>query len=103
MPIEQVILDNNFLYRTLVSFVKSANFEGAVDVAHSLSLLWKYLIVLTDECLYEQQQQYCNLHAKFDQSVEKKVDDKVKRFEAERMALDSKIKGFKETIETLEK
>ena len=66
MPIEKVILDNNFLYRTVVSSVKAANFDGAEDVAHSLSLLWKYLVVLTDQCLFESIQSYDSLYANFD-------------------------------------
>ena len=103
MPIEKVILDNNFLYRTVVSSVKAASFDGASDVAHSMSLLWKYLVLLTDECLYEQKQRYDSLFGKFDLSVEQKVNEKVKRFETEKMTLDQKIVGYKETIETLEK
>ena len=68
-----------------------------------MSLLWKYLVLLTDECLYEQKQRYDSLFGKFDLSVEQKVNEKVKRFETEKMTLDQKILGYKETIETLEK
>ena len=96
MPIEKVILDANFLYRTVVSFVKSAGFDGASDICHCLSLLWKYNIVLTDQCLYEQKQRYDNLHSKFEQNVEQKVSEKVKRFETERMTLEQKILHSKE-------
>ena len=103
MPIEQVIIDNNFLYRTVVSSVKAAGYEGAQDVAHSLSLLWKYLVVLTDQCLFEQKSRFDSLHAKFEQSVEEKVAIEIKRFETERMTLEQKIVGYKEQIEALEK
>ena len=103
MPIEKVILDNNFLFRTLVSSIKASNFEAASDVAHSLSLLWKYLVILTDECLYTQKQRYDNLKSKFDQNVQEELATKVKRFTTERMNLEQKIVGYKENIETLEK
>ena len=96
MPIEKVILDANFLYRTVVSFVKSVGFEGASDVCHSLSLLWKYLVLLTDQCIFEQKKRFDKLHSKFESNVEQTVNEKVKRFETERMTFEQKVINYKE-------
>ena len=46
-----VMYDACFLYRTVVNSVVG---DSAV-LAHSLSLLWKYLMVVMDQLLYEKQ------------------------------------------------
>ena len=51
MPIDETMVDASFLYRAVIAAVKAKNFDGAVDVAHSMSLLWKYVMILVDECL----------------------------------------------------
>ena len=51
IEIEKAILDTNFLYRLVTSSIRSGNFEGAADIAHSMSLLWKHLVIMTDTTL----------------------------------------------------
>ena len=69
MPPEKVIHDISFIYRTVVNTVRSCNFEGAKDISHSLSLVWKYLVVLIDQCLYQKQKVFDTLNSKFNREV----------------------------------
>lgn len=76
---------------------------GKPSVGHALSLLWKYLIITVDQCLDTQENRFNDLQSKFDNHVQKFVDEKCKRFETERLSLEAKIKRGCDEIEELEK
>ena len=60
------MMDASFLYRAVIATVRGKNFDGSVDVAHSMSLLWKYVMILVDETLYRHQEKHKKLSEKFE-------------------------------------
>ena len=61
----QTMQDAGFLYRQVCSTIKSEN----PLMAMSLSLLWKYVIITVDQCLYTNEGRYGALKNKFDENV----------------------------------
>ena len=74
----------NFTMRALSSSIK-ANGEIDDSVSHALSLVWKYVVLTVDQCLHSQELKYSNLKAKFDTTVEMVVDEKLERYEHDRL------------------
>lgn len=67
--------DANFLMRTLTSAIKANKWDK--EMSHALSLLWKYVVVIVDQCLHHQVTQYKHLEKKFDMLVEEKVEKRM--------------------------
>ena len=88
MPAEKVIHDTCFLFRTVANTVRAAKFEGANEISHSMSLIWKYLIVLTDQCMHQQAQRFTQLDQRFESKVSEAVAEKTKRFDHERLTME---------------
>ena len=97
------MIDASFLYRAVISAVRAKNFDGSVDIAHSMSLLWKYVMILVDETLYRQQGNHKKLTEKFEEQVHKTVKEKIKRFETDRLAMEAKMEKLLAKIEAMEK
>jgi len=75
--------------RTLATAIK-ANGEIEDQVSHSLSLIWKFVVVTVDQCLTSQDNKYKYLRRKFEHEVELSVFEKMERFERERMTFEHK-------------
>ena len=94
----------NFLLRTLTSSLKAKNVHILDDeVTHALSLIWKYVIVIVDQCLFTQETKFKRLEQKFDASVEQLVKEKAERFERDRFTFDQQRAQFEKKIQELEK
>ena len=91
MDLKETMIDASFLYRAVIAAVRAKNFEGAVDVAHSMSLLWKYVMIQVDGTLYRTQEKHRKLTDKFEVEVQKTVKERIKRFETDRMAMEAKM------------
>ena len=97
------MIDASFLYRAVIAAVRAKNFDGAVDVAHSMSLLWKYVMIQIDSTLYRHQEKHKRLTEKFEGEVHKTVKEKIRRFETDRMSMEAKLEKLLAQIESLEK
>ena len=72
-------------------------------LAHSLSLLWKEIVVIADRSVYDYKRRYDQLYTKFEQKVLEKVEENNKRFETERLTLRAIIERTKQEAEAVQK
>lgn len=72
-------------------------------LAHSLSLLWKEIVVIADRSVYDYKRRYDQLYTKFEQKVLEKVEESNKRFETERLTLQAIIERTKQEAEAIRK
>ena len=72
-------------------------------LAHSLSLLWKEIVVIADRSVYDYKRRYDQLYTKFEQKVLEKVEENNKRFETERLTLQAIIERTKQEAEAVQK
>ena len=92
----------NFLMRTLITSIK-ANGQIEDSVSHAISLIWKYVVVNMDQILDNNHKKYKHVLKKFDANVELAVEEKMDRFERDRLTFISKSKQLREHIADLEK
>ena len=92
----------NFLMRTLITSIK-ANGQIEDSVSHAISLIWKFVVVNVDQILDNNHKKYKHVLKKFDANVELAVEEKMDRFERDRLTFISKSKQLKEHIADLEK
>ena len=72
-------------------------------LAHSLSLLWKEIVVIADRSVYDYKRPYDQLYTKYEQKVLEKVEESNKRFETERLTLQAIIERTKQEAEAIRK
>ena len=54
--------------RTLTSSIKA---NGAIEdkMSHALSLVWKYVVLIVDQCLHGQENKYLEMKNRFDERI----------------------------------
>ena len=68
-----------------------------------MSLIWKYVIVIVDEILHCNHQKYKHLIKKFDSNVERAVEEKMDRFERDRLTFENQRIEYGKQISELER
>ena len=72
-------------------------------MSHAMSLIWKYVVVNVDQILQSNQNKYKHLIKKFEANVENAVQEKMERFERDRLTFENQRIEYKKEIADLQR